>query len=128
MILVDSDILIAHLRGISEAMNWFERARRQTGPLAISVVSVLEVAGGMRSSECREVTRFLSSLRTFVVTEQIAWKASELMRIHRRSHSGIGFADYLVAATAIVKGCELATINVRHFPMFDGLVSPFQLN
>ena len=43
----------------------------------------------------------------------------------RRSHSGISTSDYLIAATALELGMELATLNVRHYPMFPGLVQPF---
>jgi predicted nucleic acid-binding protein len=82
----------------------------------------------MRSPERREVTRLLSSLRTFPVSERIAWRAAELMRAYRRSHSGIGLGDYLIAATAQAEGLELATLNVRHFPMFPGLAPPFPLD
>jgi len=127
VILVDSDVLIANLRGIPAAREWLLAARRQSGPLAISVVSVTEVAGGMRSPERRQVSRLLSSMRTFPVTERIAWRASELMRTYRRSHQGIGLGDYLIAATADVEGLDLATLNVRHFPMIEALEAPFQL-
>jgi len=44
-----------------------------------------------------------------------------------RKHSGIGLGDYLIAATADVKGYRLATLNVRHFPMFTILRPPFIL-
>ena len=125
MILVDSDVLIAHLRGEPGARDWMLQARRATGPLATSVVSVVEVAGGMRSQERLEVGRLFASLRTFPANDRIAWRAAELMRTHRRSHIGIGLGDYLVAATAQIEGCELATLNVRHFPMFPGLQPPF---
>jgi predicted nucleic acid-binding protein len=126
VILVDSDVLIAHLRGESGAKDWMLQARRRaTGPLAISAVSVVEVAGGMRSQERREVGRLFASLRAFPNNDRIAWRAAELMRTHRRSHAGIGLGDYLVAATAQIEGCELATLNVRHFPMFPGLQPPF---
>jgi len=127
VILLDSDVLIAHLRGEREARDWMLEARRTTGPLATSVVSVLEVAGGMRSQERREVGRLFASLRTFPVNERVAWRAAELMRTYRRSHAGIGLGDYLVAATAETEGCELATLNVRHFPMFTELQPPFSL-
>ena len=126
MILVDSDVLIAHLRGHDRARAWLLQARRDTGPLGASVVSVVEVAGGMRAPERREVTRFLASLHLFSVTDRIAWRAAELMRSHRRSHAGIGLGDYLVAATAEVEGLDLATLNVRHYPMFPGLTAPFR--
>jgi predicted nucleic acid-binding protein len=125
VILIDSDVLIAHLRGEPEAKDWTLEARRTTGPLATSAVSVVEVAAGMRSQERREVGRLFASLRTFPIDERIAWRASELMREYRRSHAGIGLGDYLVAATAEIEGCELATLNVRHFPMFSDLESPF---
>lgn len=49
------------------------------------------------------------------------------MRHHRRAHSGIGLGDYLIAATAEINGLELATLNVRHFPMFPDLRPPFTL-
>jgi predicted nucleic acid-binding protein len=127
LILIDSDVLIAHLRGAREATDWMLRARRAAGPLAISAVSVVEVAGGMRSQERREVGRLFASLRTFPVNDRVAWRAAELMRTYRRSHTGIGLGDYLVAGTAEVEGCELATLNVRHFPMFEGLQPPFTL-
>jgi predicted nucleic acid-binding protein len=81
----------------------------------------------MRSQERREVGRLFASLRTFPANDRIAWRAVELMRAHRRSHVGIGLGDYLVAATAQIEGCELATLNIRHFPMFPGLEPPFIL-
>lgn len=122
--LVDSDVLIAHLRGIGAARDWLVRARKN-GPLSISVVSIAELVGGMRSVERREVWRLLSSFRAEPATEIIARRAGEMMRRYRRSHAGIGLGDYLIAATAEVKGLQLATLNVRHFPMFKDLRPPF---
>jgi predicted nucleic acid-binding protein len=124
VILVDSDVLIAHLRGVDAARDWLIGARKR-GPLAISVVSVIELIGGMRSAERREVWRLLTSFRAEPATEIIARRAGDMMRRYRRSHTGIGLGDYLIAATADVKGLELATLNVRHFPMFKNLQPPF---
>ncbi|MGH9062694.1 MAG: type II toxin-antitoxin system VapC family toxin [Acidimicrobiales bacterium] len=128
MILLDSDVLIAHLRGTPRARDWLLRARRDSGRLATSAVSVAEVAGGMRSQERHEVTRLLSSLDIFPVSERVGWKAAELMRTYRRSHPGIGLGDFLIAATVATEGLQLATLNVRHFPMFPGLRPPFVLS
>jgi predicted nucleic acid-binding protein len=122
MILVDSDVLIAHLRGMSVAHQWLLDARQRTGPLAVSVVSVAEILGGMRSGERREVNRLLGALQTLAVDDVVARLAGELRRRYRRSHAAIG-----IAATALVHGCELATLNVQHFPMIDGLAAPFVL-
>ena len=127
VILVDSDILIAHLRGLEAARDWLLNARSE-GPLAISVVSIAELVGGMRSAERREAWRLLASFRAEPATEIIARQAGEFRRQYRRSHSGIGLGDYLIAATAEVKGYRLRTLNVKHFPMFQGLGPPFAIS
>jgi predicted nucleic acid-binding protein len=126
VILVDSDVLIAHLRGVDTARQWLIESRTTTGPMAVSVVSVAEITGGMRSAERREVWRLLGTFRAQPVDELTARRAGELMRQYRRSHRGIGLGDYLVAATADVRGLELATLNIKHFPMFKGLRPPFR--
>jgi predicted nucleic acid-binding protein len=123
VILVDSDVLIAHLRGVEVARDRLFGARRRTGPLAVSVVSIAEITGGMRSGQRMEVTRLLGSLQPMPIDASVAWWAGEF----RRSHAAIGTADYLIAACAEVHGCELATLDVEHFPMFDGLEPPFAL-
>ena len=86
-----------------------------------------EILGGMRSPERAAVARLLAILRLQPVNEVVARRAGELMREYRRSHATIGLGDYLVAATAKVQGLELATLNVKHFPMFEELRPPFRL-
>lgn len=127
MILVDTDVLIALLRGERIARDWL-LATRSGGPVLTSVVTVTELTGGMRSSERREVWDLIAALHPVPVTELIARRAGELMREFRCSHSAIGIADYLIAATAELQGARLATLNVRHFPMFPGLEPPFALS
>ncbi|MGH7911079.1 MAG: type II toxin-antitoxin system VapC family toxin [Candidatus Dormibacteraceae bacterium] len=127
MILVDTDILIWHLRGLPQARDWLRDQRQETAALAISSVTLAEVAGAMRSAERRPVTRFLSSLAVLPVTMREAWQAAEFRRRFHRSHQTIGLADYLIAATAWTEGLELATLNVKHFPMFGGLTQPFTI-
>jgi len=124
--LVDSDVLIAHLRGVEAARAWL-RQERAAGPVAISSVSVTEITGGMRSAERREVWQLLGSFRVEPVTSHAAGRAGEFMRTYRRSHNGIGIADYLIAGTADIRGLQLATLNLRHFPMFENLTAPFRV-
>lgn len=124
MTLVDSDVLIAHLRGSEPARDWL-LAARQAGVLSVSAVTVAEVLGGMRSGERHEVRALLRSLDCRPVTREVAEVAGDLRRRFRRSHAAISTGDYLIAATAVDGDVPLATLNVRHFPMFDGLEPPF---
>lgn len=127
MILVDSDVLIAHLRGLDAARDWLLHARRKHGRLATSAVCATEVVGGMRSNDRPEVMRLFASLDIVPVSVHAGWRAAEFMRRYRRSHSGISLGDYLIAGSVSAEGLELATLNVQHFPMFPGLSAPFSL-
>lgn len=127
MILVDSDVLIAHLRGRAVARDWLVETRRSSGQLAVSVVSIAEITGGVRPREHRDVTRLLASFHPLPIDDAVARQAGAFRRDFHRSHAAIGIADYLIAATAHVRGCRLATLNVRHFPMLAGLRAPFQI-
>ena len=109
---------------MSELHKTGSSALGNNGPLAISTVSIAELAGGMRSVERREVWRLLAAFRAEPVTQVIARRAEETMRRYRLSHTGIGLGDYLIAATADVRGLQLATLNIRHFPMFKNLRPP----
>ena len=120
-------MVVQRVRGVPAARTWLRRARQTTGPLSISVVSIAEVTGGMRTEERSGVWRLLATLRTEGVNEVIARRAGELMRRYRASHATIGLGDYLIAATVEVRGLELASLNVRHFPMLKRLRTPFRL-
>lgn len=121
--LFDSTILIAHLRGDDRATG----ALLDTGeePIFASVVSRVEIEGGMRSGERDGVARLFGGLELLPVTDTVARRAGAELRRFRSSHSGIDTADYLIAATALEAGLELVTLNVRHFPMFEGLRAPW---
>lgn len=127
MILVDTDVLVWVLRGRPEAGDWMRRTRRDGELLAISSISIAEIAGTTRSGERQEVRRLLASLAPLPLTMREAWQAAEFRRRFRRSHGSIEISDYLIAATAFSEGLPLATLNVKHFPMFPGLRPPFAL-
>ncbi len=122
--LVDTDVLIAHLRGVPAAKDWL-KAARASGGLAISAITVTEITGGMRTGEQSDVWGLLSIFKVEPVTDSVARRAGEFRRTYRAGHSGIGTTDYLIAATSDLIKAELATLNVKHFPMFKGLRPPF---
>jgi len=123
VILIDTSVLIAHLRGDDRATRLLLDI-----PATDRVASVLarvEVEGGMRSDERRPVASLFGVIRLLPVTDQIARRAGEFLRSYRRSHSGIDLVDYVVAATAELHGAQLATLNIKHFPMFPDLAPPY---
>jgi hypothetical protein len=75
----------------------------------------------MRSGERRDVSRLFDGVRLLPVTDAVARRAGRHPRRSRRSHPGNDLADYLIAATAEEEAATLVTLNVKHFPMIEGL-------
>lgn len=121
--LFDTSVLIAHLRGDARATELL--AGIPSDARLASVMARVEIEGGMRSAERAPVASLFSVIRLLPATDAIARRAAEHLRRYRRSHSEIDLVDYVVAATAELHEADLATLNVRHFPMFKGLRAPW---
>ena len=120
-VLVASTVLVDHLRGHEPATAWL--AGLEAVPLC-SEVSRVEILTGMRSGERRKVEALFSSLDWVPVAEEVARRAGVLGRRYRSSHR-LGAADLIIAASVEERGAQLATGNVRHFPMFPDLTPPY---
>lgn len=118
---IDTTVPIDLLRGSESAVAWVRSLDRR---LVASEVTRVELLRGLRSHERGAAERLFAGLRWASVTEPIARRAGELGRTWRRSH-GIATIDLIIAATALELGAELATANVRHFPMFPALAPPY---
>ncbi len=122
--LVDSSVLIDFLRGHAGAVEVLGR-ERVVGPLHASEITRLEVLAGMRVSEEEPTRGLLSTLVCHPVDAAVAELAGALGRRWLPSHHSIDGADLAIAATAIRVGARLLTTNVRHFPMFADLPTPY---
>ena len=117
--LFDTSVLIAHLRGDRRATDLLLSV--STSERLASVLTRVEIEGGMRAAERVSVAGLLDALTLVPVSNPIARRAGEHLRTYRRSHPGIDLVDYVIAATAEAHQTPLATLNVKHFPMFANL-------
>ncbi len=123
-VLVDTSVLVDYLRGKVGAAQVLE-GDRADGPVHASEITRLEVLAGMRIAEETQTRSLLATLRWHSVGVEVAEKAGELGREWLPSHQGIDGADLAIAATAVLLGARLLTMNVRHFPMFSDLARPY---
>jgi predicted nucleic acid-binding protein len=121
-IVLDTSVLVDHLRASTPATEYLAGLDAQP---SCSEISRIEVIQGLRSPERRAANRLFALIAWVPVSEDVARRAGELGRRWRRSHPGIGVADLAIAATAEAIGADLATRNVKHFPMFKGLRAPY---
>jgi predicted nucleic acid-binding protein len=119
---LDTAVLVDVLRGDEAAVGFL--AGLEEVPLC-SEITRIEVLRGLRSAERRAGAALLSAIDWAPVDEDVAIRAGELGRAWRGSHPGIDTADLAIAATAELSGRLLATTNLKHYPMFDGLARPY---
>ncbi len=121
-IVLDTSVLIDHLRGSDAAAGYLVSLDSRP---TCSEITRIEIIQGLRSAERRAADRLFDLIAWAPVSETVARRAGELGRRWRRSHPGVGVADLAIAATAEDLDAGLATRNVKHFPMFEGLEAPY---
>ena len=121
--IVDSDVLIWHLRDHSVATKYLHDAGKR-GPVFVSTITVAEVASG-QSANPRVLEQLFTAIEPLPVTFEIAQRAGAYRQRFGPSH-GVGLADCIIAATADAHELQVATLNVRHFPMIRGLKPAFK--
>lgn len=124
-ILLDTNVLIDHLRGNERARSALLVAQADGQRLAASVLSRTELRAGLRAREGRRLELLLEELEWVPVNEDVADRAGALAARFRRSHPGIEVVDYVIAATAEALDAALWTLNLRHFPMLGDLEPPY---
>lgn len=124
-VVVDTSVLIDHLRGRDEARALLTAAVTSGERLVGSVLTRTEILAGVRHRE-GPVTRALLGVLDWVpVDDALADAAGALAQRFLASHPGVDTVDYVVAATVERLGARLWTRNVKHFPMVPGLAAPY---
>lgn len=111
--LVDTDVLIWHLRGYSSATITLDNI----DSLTISAATYLEILQGVNSkAELVAIKKMLERRDALIlpITENISQKAIDLLESFALSH-GLQMGDALIAATALENKLTLLTGNVKHF-------------
>jgi hypothetical protein len=118
-VLVDTDILVDHLRGEGRARRFLKKIEENDMEGYFSTITEAELFAGksMDSKETRRrVSALLGIMRRVPVNSPIARKAGEIKRLY-----GTPLPDAIIAASALALKAKLATRNVRHFKRIRGL-------
>lgn len=116
IILCDSNILFDYFQGdtkIGKELDTlgFER-------LGLSSVSIAEAYFGMKKNEMRLTKELVRKFNIFHLDKQVSQKFLDLMFEFRNL---IAIPDALIAATSLVNGLELYTLNVKDFDFIEDI-------
>lgn len=115
-ILVDTDILIDHLRGSINISKLIDSSSGNTS--FISVISIAEIYSFLFVQEYQAVDELLNMMTVINIDSLIAKTAGKYRMAYIKSHM-LTVPDALIAATAKINRAALITKNIRHFPMDD---------
>jgi predicted nucleic acid-binding protein len=110
--LLDSDVIIWHLRGRKEVTEVL-RDLQKFGLPACSALSVLEIQLGVKKGEEEKTGRF------FDVNREVASKAAQLIRQYKARGVTLDLPDAIIAATCILHELILVTYNTKHYPISE---------
>ena len=116
MIVLDSTVLIDHLRG-REAAHRVARLVDAHESLATTAINVEEIVRGVRPVE----QPLAEALFAGLIILPVGYREASLCGAWRRDFASrgttLGQADCLIAACTVTAGARLATGNMRDFPM-----------
>ncbi len=115
-IILDSDILIDHLRRYPPAGRYLEELKQQYS-LALSVFTVFEIQVGTRPHQEEALNVLLQGFDLLATTPAIARQAGRYYQLHQAS--GMDEGDAIIAATAVHHHARLISGNAKHYPMQD---------
>lgn len=124
-VLLDTSVLIDHLRGLKEAADYLSDVVTGGNELWSVTTVRTEVLAGMRPTDEKTTRELLGQIRWIEVDIELADAAGQLAHKYLKSHPGVDTVDYIVGAAAQARDADLATTNIKHFPMFSDLKKPY---
>lgn len=116
--LVDTTLLVEHLRGNEEAKAFLKYASPY-----ISTVSIAELIQGSKDkADLYSALKLCKNLSEAGIDKRISSKAIELMKKFYLS-KGLRFLDALIGATALENKLSFITGNMKHFKFIKGLTT-----
>lgn len=90
---------------------------------SLSTVTLFELYMGATSPEKEKSIQLLTSgLNVLAFNEEIALRSGHIYQELKRRNQVIEFRDIFIAATSLVHGLPLATLNRKHFERIEALV------
>ena len=110
--LIDTNILIDHLRGDSNVTVFLQRIEEGSAQAAVSVITEYELLASakLKESEIVKINSLLELIPRLAITSQTVRIAAKFHRNYRTD-----LADALIAATAFLAKAALVTRNIKHF-------------
>jgi len=128
MPLYDTSIFVGHVRGNVRTRSLIKMLQEGTWSVFVSSITIYELHFGclLSNDPVRDqgrVARYVSHVSGILpVDSLVARRAAEIQVELRRDNRMLDHRDLFVAATALVHGLSVCTLDVDHFGRVTGVV------
>jgi predicted nucleic acid-binding protein len=116
--LIDTDVLIDHLRGVEKAYRFMQEIEPRQSTVFYSVISKAEIYSGIMPEEEESVASLFEAMEEVPIDGRVAEDAGRYRKAFLASHELL-LPDALIAASTKRVGAILVTLNKKHYPMED---------
>ena len=120
-LMIDSTILIDYFRKTDKSNSRLVRHFKEYDRLYISSVTEFEVINGAKPAHLEFWNQMLPRFTILDFDSTAARQAAEIVGQLKTKRKSIDKPDLFIAATAVVHGLPLDTINKKHFVHIDSL-------
>ena len=121
-LIIDSSVLIDHLRGGKTSTLFFQKAEAAQAELFIPTIVVFELFSGQSTKNQQvsvKISKLIEQFKRIDLNEKIAITAGEL---YRDLNKNIDPEDCIIASSALTVGASVATLNKKHFTQIPNLI------
>ena len=115
--LLDTTVLIDHLRGQPKAVELMTRMARLGHELGVCCINIAELYSGLANEEQVRADKLINSLAYYEISRDTAKLAGGYRFRFARKGVALTTTDTLVAAAAVSNEATLVTANVRDYPI-----------
>lgn len=127
MICLDSDFMIALLRGDKEASLKAEQLEEESREIVSTAINALELfvgivaVDGISGTRVKKTRDFLDNLTILHLDLSSAERSAYIMNSLMKLGKSIGLKDSLIAGIALEHKADMLTRNTKHFERVSGL-------
>jgi predicted nucleic acid-binding protein len=119
MVIADTNIFIASIRGNEIADTLLMKYQKQLG---ISVISLIELKVGATDKKKKRAVEMVTDIFSVIpLSKYTGEKAIQLVDLYNTPQRRLQMPDALIAATCIEHNAKLLTFNTKDFKFIKGL-------
>lgn len=121
VICLDTSVLIDYFRKVNKSKSFFYELTKENDLFAVSAITEYEIYYGSNADQDLYWDDFFNKIISLPYNSEANRVTTRIERELRRKNKTIDKPDLMIAGTAIVNNVKLATLNVKHFELIEGL-------